>query len=324
MSQLVVIPSANLPALINAADERARFRFLEFFTAQIRNPNTRRAYGRDVAQFLGWCEARGVPGLGEIHTLHVAAYVELLTQSHAAPTVKRHVAAIRRLLDWLVAGQVIPMNPALSVRPPKHSQRRGKTPILEADEARLLLDGIDTTSLVGMRDRALVSLMLFALSRVGAAITMKVEDVYVERHRLWVRLHEKGGKVHEMPCHHTLEAALHAWLDASGLRASPKAPLFPSCPRRAAAGDSSWVLAGKPITQPGAYQMMRRRATAAGISAIIGNHSLRGTGITAYLKNGGTLEKARDMANHASTTTTQLYDRRSDDVTLDEVERILI
>ncbi|GAB4072248.1 tyrosine-type recombinase/integrase [Ancylobacter sonchi] len=325
MTAISIIPAGSrLPALVRAADERTRFRFLEFFTAQIRNPNTRRAYGKDVSQFFEWCQAQGVHELSEIHTLHVAAYVELLTKSHAAPTVKRHVAAIRRLFDWLVTGQVLSANPALSVRPPKHSQRRGKTQILESDEARVLLDAVDTDTLIGLRDRALISLMLFALSRIGAAITMKVEDVYMQRHRLWVRLHEKGGKVHEMPCHHTLEAALHAWLDASGLRANPKAALFPSCPGRMKADDLSWVLAGKAMTQPGAYQMMRRRAAAAGISAIIGNHSLRGTGITAYLKNGGTLEKARDMANHASTTTTQLYDRRSDDVTLDEVERIII
>jgi len=166
--------------------------------------------------------------------------------------------------------------------------------------------------------------MIFAFSRIGAATTMTVGDVIPRQRRLWVRLHEKGGKEHEMPCHHTLEAALDAWLEASRLRDDPKAALFPSCPRRTTGNDSAWITTGKAITQPAAYQMMRRRAVAAGLTATIGNHSMRGTGITAYLKNGGTLEKARDMANHSTTTTTQLYDRRSDDVTLDEVERILI
>lgn len=324
MNELTPLASAHVPALVNAAGERARWRFLEFFAAHIRNPNTRRAYSNDLARFLEWCQAQGVRDITEIHTLHVATYTELLTRSHSAPTVKRHVSAIRRLFDWLVTGQIIPTNPATSVRPPKYSQRRGKTPILDADEARRLLDSIDTGTLLGLRDRALISLMLFALSRIGAANGLKVEDLFTRQHRLWVRLNEKGGKVHEMPCHHTLEATLRAWLEASGLRDHPKAALFPGCPRRTAAGDGTWVLTGNAITQPGAYQVVRKRAAAAGITGAIGNHSMRGTGITAYLKNGGTLEKARDMANHATTSTTQLYDRRSDDVTLDEVERILI
>ena len=68
--------------------------------------------------------------------------------------------------------------------------------------------------------------------------------------------------------------------------------------------------------------MIKRRAAAAGLETKIGNHSFRATGITAYLKNGGSLEKAASMANHASTRTTQLYNRRSDEVTLDEVERV--
>lgn len=324
MNQLDSVSVPPVPALVNAAGERAGKRFLEFFAANIRNPNTRRAYRKDVMQFLDWCQARGVRDISGIHTLHVTTYVELLTKSYAAPTAKRHVSAIRRLFDWLVTGQVIPANPALSVRPPRHSQRRSKTPILDADEARALLDSIDTSTLLGVRDRALIALMIFAFSRIGACKAMKVGDVFQDQRRLWVRLNEKGGKEHEMPCHHTLEAALDAWLDASGLRDDPKASLFPSCPRRTTGDDKGWITTGKPITQPGAYQMMRRRALAAGVLGTIGNHSMRGTGITAYLKNGGTLEKARDMANHSTTTTTQLYDRRSDDVTLDEVERILI
>jgi len=322
--QLVAFDRASsLPALV-AADERARFRFLEFFTAQIRNPNTRRAYGRDVTQFLDWCAGQGVRGLGEIHTLHVAAYVELLTQSHAAPTAKRHLSAIRRLFDWLVVGQVVPANPAMSVRGPKHSQREGVTPILSPEEARQLMTSIGDATLIDLRDRALIALMVYSFARVGAATGMKVEDVYVQQRRLWVRLHEKGGKLHKMPCHHTLEAYLDAWLDASGLRAEPKAPLFPTFRRGTGRRVGGGELTRTAMSQPDAFAMVRRRAAAAGIETKIGNHTFRGTGLTAYLSNGGTLEKAREMANHADPRTTQLYDRRRDQVTLDEVERVLI
>ena len=151
--------------------------------------------------------------------------------------------------------------------------------------------------------------MVYAFARIGAALAMRVEDVYVQNRRLWVRLHEKGGKRHEMPCHHNLEAYLAAYLDGAGLRDEPKGPLFRTI------GRGTGRLTRTPLPQANAYAMVRRRAAAAGIATRIGNHSFRATGITAYLRNGGTLEKAAAMANHASTRTTQLYDRRHDEVT---------
>jgi integrase len=147
---------------------------------------------------------------------------------------------------------------------------------------------------------------------------MRVDDAFVQNRRLWVRLHEKGGKRHEMPCHHSLEEYLHAYIDGCGLAGDRKGPLFRTIAR------GTGKLSDTPLPRDNAFQMVRRRAKAAGIETAIGNHSFRATGITAYLKNGGTLEKAAAMANHASTRTTQLYDRRSDELTLDEVERVLI
>jgi integrase len=160
--------------------------------------------------------------------------------------------------------------------------------------------------------------MVYSFARIGAALSMKVEDVYVQNRRLWVRLHEKGGKRHEMPCHHNLETYLHAYIDGCGLVTDQKRRLFRTI------GRGTDALTTTPLPQANAYAMIRRRAAAADIETKIGNHTFRATGITAYLKNGGTLEKAAAMANHASTRTTQLYDRRRDDVSLDEVERILI
>jgi integrase/recombinase XerC len=147
---------------------------------------------------------------------------------------------------------------------------------------------------------------------------MKVEDVFVQNRRLWVRLREKGGKRHEMPCHHNLEAYLHAYIDGCQIGGDPKGILF----RTIARGTKK--LSAKPLPQGNAHAMVRRRAAAAGIATAIGNHTFRATGITAYLRNGGTLEKAAAMANHASTRATQLYDRRSEEIVLNEVERVLI
>jgi integrase len=169
-----------------------------------------------------------------------------------------------------------------------------------------------------VRDRALIGLMVYSFARIGAALGMAVEDVYTQNRRLWVRLREKGGKRHTMPCDHNLEEYLIAYLDGAGLRGHPEGPLFRMI------GRGSGQLTHTVLPQANAYAMIRRRATAAGIETKLGNHSFRATGITAYLKNGGTPEKAAVMANHASTRTTQLYDRRREEVSLDEVERIVI
>ena len=308
----------HTPALITAAGDRAAYRFLEFFTAQIRNPHTRRSYMRGVGDFLAWLEAHGVTSIADTASLHVAAYIEELGREQSAPTVKQRLAAIRRIFDWLASGGVLPFNPASAVRGPSHSAKVGKTPVLDPEEARMLLDAIDTGTPAGLRDRALIGLMVYSFARVNAALGMKVEDAFIQNRRLWVRLNEKGGKRHEMPCHHNLEAYLHAYIDGCGLAAEPKRPLFRTI------GRGTRQLGGAAMAQPDAYAMIRRRARAARIETKVGNHTFRATGITAYLKNGGTLEKAAAMANHASTKTTQLYDRRRDEMSLDEVERILI
>ncbi|HDR9102707.1 TPA: tyrosine-type recombinase/integrase [Burkholderia vietnamiensis] len=317
MTELVARAAATVPALVTAAGERAGQRFLEFFAAAIRNPHTRRAYARAAGDFLTWCAGAGVPSIVAVQPLHVASWVELQTRMHAAPTVKQQLAAIRHLFDWLVTGQVVPVNPAASVRGPSHSVRTGATPVLDRTEARQLLDSIDVSTPIGLRDRALIALMVFSFARIGAALAMRVDDVYVQQRRLWVRLREKGGKAHAMPCHHTLEAALHAYLEhLNGTGAEPKGPLFRTIAR------GTRQLSCTPLPQANAYAMVRRRAAAAGIATAIGNHTFRATGITAYLQNGGTLENAAAMANHASTRTTQLYDRRHDALSLDEIERI--
>jgi site-specific recombinase XerD len=306
------------PAFINASGDRAAYRFLEFFTAQIRNPNTRKAYVKAVGGFCRWAEAHGLRSIETISSVHVAAWVEELGREVSPPTVKQHLAAVRSLFDWLATGGILPFNPATAVRGPKHSVKKGKTPVLVPEEARALLDAIDATTPIGRRDRALIGLMVYSFARIGAALSMKVEDVYTQNRRLWVRLHEKGGKEHEMPCHHNLEAWLTAYIDGAGLGADPKGPLFRTIQR------GTGKLSGQTLPQQNAHAMIGRRARAAGIETKIGNHTFRATGITAYLKNGGTLEKAAAMANHSSTRTTQLYDRRSDEVSLDEVERVVI
>ncbi len=306
-----------LPALF-APDQRTAEKVLEFFTVNIRNAHTRRAYVKAAGYFAAWCINEGLTSLQNVRPVHVAAYVEDLQKKLAAPSVKQHLAALRMLYDWLVVGQVVPTNPASAVRGPKYSVKKGKTPILAVEEAQDILKVIDDVSPVGLRDRAQMGLMVYTFARVGAAIKMRVEDVYVQGRRTWVRLHEKGGKLHEMPCHHKLEEYLHAYIEAAGIAADTKGFLFRTACRR------TGKLTENPMTQADVYRMINRRASDANIRTKIGCHSFRATGITEYLRNGGKLEIAQQMANHESARTTGLYDRRNDQISLDEVERIII
>ncbi len=306
-----------VPPVLARAGESASRRFLEFFTVQIRNKNTRFAYHTARTRFFLWCGTRAL-GLEKIEPTHVAAYLEELGRARSIPTVKQHLAAIRMLMDWLMLGRVLDKNPASCVRGPRYSLKKGKTPILLADEARALIQGIDTSHVVGLRDRALISVLLYAFARVEATISMNVDDYFPQGKRWWVRLHEKGGKHHEMPVHHKAEEYLDAYINAAGLVGRKKVPLFVT------AIGKTGVLSNRRMTRKDVYMMVRRRAKDAKIKTKIGCHTFRATGITNYLENGGTLERAQQMAAHESARTTKLYDRRSDQVSLDEVERISI
>jgi site-specific recombinase XerD len=307
---------ALIPPLIADAGEQAAWRYVEFFTANICNPNTRRAYARACGHFLAWCEQRSLT-LPTIRPYDVASYIETMQQSHTAPTVKQQLAAVRMLFDWLITGQVVPHNPASAVRGPKHVVNTGKTPVLEGDEWRRLLDSIPTEAVRDLRDRALIATLTYSFARIGAALKMRVEDLRPKGVGWQIRLHEKGGKQHAMPCHHALAEALHTYIAAAGIAEERKGCLF-----RTARGHIATVLSDRPMSQSDAWRMIRRRAAAAAIMAPIGNHSFRATGITAYLANGGALEHAQAMAAHESPRTTKLYDRTQERLTQDEVERI--
>ncbi len=307
----------NLPSLILRAGDQAARRFVEFFAVTIRNTNTRAAYAQAIQQFCDWCERRGLE-LTTVSPVAISAYIEDLSTKRQAPTVKQHLAAIRMLFDWLVTGHVVAVNPAWSVKGPKHVVKKGKTPVLTAAEARQLLDSIDTTEVIGLRDRALIALMCFSFARVSAAIGMNVEDYYQMGKRSWLRLHEKGGKFHEVPVHHNAESYLDAYLAGAGISDDRKGPLF-----RSAMGKTGLTAIG--MTRTDALRMVKRRALPAGIGAErICCHTFRATGITAYLENGGTIEHAQAIAAHESPRTTKLYDRTSDALSLDEIERIAI
>jgi site-specific recombinase XerD len=281
--------SLVVPGTIANAGERAARRFLGFFAASIENDNTRMAYYRAACSFFAWLEQHGIGELDDIEPFHVAAYLKALKvsdpsdravkeRSASKPTVKQHLAAIRMLFDWLIVGQVLAINPAHAVRGPKHVVKRGKTPVLNEEQARRLLDSIkvvrnatlsdgteaEVPSLVGLRDRALISVMVYSFARISAVVGMEVEDYFPNGKRWWVRLHEKGGKRHEMPAHHKLEQFLDEYLAAADIRDHGKTPLF-----RSAAGRTG-VLTERPMHRIDAYAMVRRRTAEAGFKGSYG------------------------------------------------------
>ncbi len=326
-----------VPAVIADAGEKAGKRFIEFFTATIRNANTREAYARAIGDFFHWCHRQHLT-LAAIEPVDVAAYIEHLTTIKSAPTVKQHLAAIRMCFDWLTSGGCMEFNPASSVRGPKHKVKQGKTPVLSVDEAKQLLASIipekkqkDGTAsgednaqaeepkptIAQLRDRALIAVMVFSFARVSAALAMKVEDYYSEGRRAWFRLHEKGGKRHKVPAHHNAENYVDAYLEAAGIASQKKTPLFRAI-------DTHRTLTARPMHRSDALRMIKRRARAAGLPEDTCCHTFRATGITAYLEGGGTIEHAQQIANHESPKTTKLYDRTGDQIDLDEIEKIQI
>jgi site-specific recombinase XerD len=310
------VAAGLIPTLIADAGDQASWRYIDFFTSNIRSPNTRRAYARACGSFRQWAEERG-RALGTIRPYDVSVYMESRQQTHSAPDGKHQLAAIRVLFDWLITGRILPHNPAAAVRGPKHVVKTGKTPVLDGKEWRKLLDAIPTETVRDLRDRALIATLTYSFARFGAALKMKVEDLRPKGAGWELRLHEKGGKHHVMPCHHALAEALRAYTDAAGIAADRKGFLF-----RTSKGNRGVELALEPMGQPDAWRKIRKRAAAVGILAPMGNHSFRATGITAYLANGGALEHAREMAAHESPRTTKLYDRTKERLTQVEVERI--
>src|SRR5215472_17607836 len=244
-----------VPAIIADLGDQAGWRYVEFFTANIRNPHTRRAYARACSQFFAWCDQRRLT-LMAIRPHDVATYIEqLLAVEASAPLVKQQLAAVRMLFDWLVVGQVMPANPASAVRGPKHVVKTGKTPVLEGEEWRKLLGSIPAASLRDLRDRALIATLTYSFARINAALKMKVEDLRPRGAGWNIRLHEKGGKHHLMPCHHALAEVLHAYINAAGIAEDRKGFLF-----RISSGHNGNALSDQAMDQSAAWRMIRRQS----------------------------------------------------------------
>lgn len=339
------------PALVAWSGERAASRTIEFLTAGIGNGHTRRAYHRAASRFLAWCNARRLR-LDAVKSPDVAEYIQELGKTLAPLSVKQHLAAIKHWFDWLVTGHVLETNPAHAVRGPRFSQNTGKTPVLEKDEARALLDSVDAElerirradekaatealpvslaeaarrrqeqerrdclRLVALRDKALIAVMLLSWARIGALVAMKLRDYRgAGTPRATLLLHEKNGRDHIVPAHHLAAEYLDAYIALAGL-CKPDAPLWQNAPGH------SRTLSGEALSERGALGIVKRRCKVAGLPSDICNHSFRATGITLHQDAKGDMEAARQLAGHANIKTTQLYNRSGDKKQKAEVERV--
>jgi integrase/recombinase XerD len=249
---LVKAESFQVPALIADNGPEATKRYFEFFTVPIRNKNTRIAYYHAIGQFLDWCQRAGFRGLEDIEPITVAAYVEQHPGSPA--TIKQHMSAIRMLFSWLTAQGILAMNPAREVKTEKFSRREGKTPAFDIEQVQKVLDKIDTSNEVGLRDRALLGTLAYTFARIGAVVNLKVEDHFQTGKRSMIRFREKGGKETEIPVHHKLEELLDQYLEISGLGNRPTSPLFPIALGKTRRTEERWKWHSGSLAMPTAGQ----------------------------------------------------------------------
>jgi site-specific recombinase XerD len=305
-----------MPTTIVAHGPAARFAWEEFFRGEIRNEYTRRNYLHAVRRFLAWTDAHGID-LPRIAPAHVGAYLDESTAS--APTKKLHLAAIRAFFDRLVLRHVVVLNPAQSVRGPRHATVEGRTPEIVPAQVRRLLDSIGSADVVACRDRALIATLVYTAARVGAVVRLRLRDLLRDEATWSIRFHEKGGKQREIPVREDLCQLLSEYLALAGAATWPvDAPLFSS-----AVGKTK-SLSAKPLSPGDACRMLKRRLRRAELPMRLSPHSFRVAVITDLLQHGASLEDVQNLAGHADPRTTRLYDRRQRQVTRNLVERITI
>ena len=304
------------PVLIENAGSAARYAWEEFIYGQIRNPHTRTAYERAIRRFLTHCEGLNKE-LPTVSPRDVGSYLD--DQDYAPATKKLHLSAIRHFFDTLVTRHVIMLNPAHSVRAERLQVVEGKTPEISVPQARNLMQSLDTTHIVGLRDRAIIAIMIYTAARVGAVAALRRSDFYNLGDQHCLRFSEKGGKSREIPVRHDLQHFIGDYLAAGGTAYAAKSkPLFRTTIRK------TKKLTQNPMTAGDIARMVKRRMKDAGLPSRLSPHSFRVTTITDLLDQGVPLEDVQNLAGHADPRTTRLYDRRKRKVTRNIVERISI
>jgi integrase/recombinase XerD len=311
--------ASSLPDIIHRAGPAAVFAAEEFFYGRIRNEHTRAAYLHAVKMFLAWSDGRGFE-LVKIAPKDVGQYFDgLRKKGLSIATRKQHLAALRHFFDGMVTRHAIILNPALSVRGERYQVVEGKTPEITVTHARRLLTAINAATLVGLRDRAIIAILIYTAARAGAVSALRRGNFYHAGEQWMLHFEEKGGKSREIPVRHDLEQMLSEYIAAAGIRNAPRdAPLFRTALRKTGQLTEN-VMNGVDV-----LKMMKRRLHDASLPSRLSPHSFRVTTITDLLEQGVPLEDVQRLAGHADPRTTRLYDRRQKKITRNIVERISI
>lgn len=304
------------PSLVVRSGAAAQFAWEEFIFGKIRNPHTRAAYERAIHQFLNHCEGLKKE-LTTVSPRDVGSYLDGL--DYAPATKKLHLSAIRHFFDTLVTRHAVVLNPAASVRGERLQVVEGKTPEITVQQARQLMRDIDINSVVGLRDRAVIGILIYTAARVGAVSKLRRGDFYDTGEQFCLRFGEKGGKSREIPVRHDLYRFITDYLVAGSLEYSDKSrPLFRTTIRR------TKTLTQNRMTSGDMGRMVKRRLKDIGLPLRLSPHSFRVATITDLLSQGVPLEDVQFLAGHSDPRTTGLYDRRNRRVTRNIVERISI
>ena len=308
--------TSAMPTLVRLAGDAAQFAYEEFVFGRIRNRYTRRNYQHAIDRFLQWSHQCGLE-LHRIAPKDVGQYLDEL--DYALTTKKLHLSALRHFFDELVTRHVVILNPAATVRSERYEVVEGKTPEITAIQVRQLFESGDTSHVVGLRDRAIIGVLVYTAARVGAVAQLKQDHLYMSGDQYCLRFTDKGGKSREIPVRHDLQGLLFDYLDAAGLRGtSGVSPLFMTSNGR------TRQLTAHAMTAGDMCRMVKRRMRDAGLPSRLSPHSFRVATVTNLLEQNVSLEDVQRLAGHADPRTTRLYDRRQRKVTRNIVERISI
>lgn len=272
--------------------------------ANIDNPRTRRAYQGDLEDFCGFIGLTGAEEFRAVTRAHVLAWrAQLELRGLAGATIRRKLAALASLFDHLLENNAVAGgNPVHGVKRPKIETNEGKTPALSDDQAKYLLEAPDGETLKGLRDRAILAVLLYHGLRREEAAQLMTTDLQERRGIKHLQVKGKGGKIRFLPLHPVAAERIHAYMEQDSKREPGSGPLFRSIRGRTT---------GAGVSANGIYTVVAQWAAVAGIEvAGLGVHGLRATAATNALEHDADIAKVQVWLGHANISTTRLYDRR--------------
>lgn len=303
--------------ILQSSTEGFRRNYEDFFRNGLKNENTKRAHTRAVSNFCHWLDERKIKNFDEIDKKIVMEYVDMLQKRLSTATVLSSISAIRALFQWMISKDVMTMDPTMTVRIRRIQPLVIKTESLDEDDITKLINSIETTTAIGLRDRALIATIAFTFAPIGNILRLKVEDLSEINEKLFIRIQNKTNDTNEIQCHKNLGKIFREYMVILRKNGTTYSPVFPTIKK------GTREFSNTPMAQSNVHVMIRRRALVAGIRHDISARMFRVTGIRKFLSNGGDLRSASMMAGHVSVKTTKLYDETSRKINEEDISRVI-